>query len=73
VSVNEDDPEVGLHLTALNCSAKELHAKILFPLFKASEMGNLDDVWYLYLNNDAEYHLRQSNTNGENHVHDNQT
>jgi hypothetical protein len=48
VFVNEDDPEVGLHLTALNCSGKELHAKILFPLFRASEMGNLDDVWYLY-------------------------
>jgi hypothetical protein len=48
MSVNDRDPEVGLRLTVRNQSDEAISAKILFPVFKIAEMGQMEDVWYMY-------------------------
>lgn len=43
-----DEPEVGMQMTAVNNSGKDLKAKIVFPIINGIQMGNAEDVWYYY-------------------------
>lgn len=47
VSMNEE-PEVGIQMTVLNKSEKDLNAKIVFPIIRGVQMGSNEDVWYYY-------------------------
>jgi hypothetical protein len=47
VSITEA-PEIGMQMTALNGSEKELKAKVVFPVMQGIQMGNAGDVWYYY-------------------------
>ena len=47
VSVAEE-PEVGMQMTIINKTKKDLNAKVVFPLMKGIQMGDYDDVWYYY-------------------------
>jgi hypothetical protein len=42
------EPEIGMQMTAVNYSEKDLKAKIVFPIINGIQLGNTEDVWYYY-------------------------
>jgi len=43
-----DEPEVGMQMTVVNKSDKDLNAKVVFPVMRGIQMGKYEDVWYYY-------------------------
>ncbi len=37
-----------MQMTAINSSAKDIKAKVVFPILNGVQMGNAEDVWYYY-------------------------
>lgn len=54
------EPEVGMQMTVINTSAKDIKAKVVFPILNGVQMGNAEDVWYYY----PSYRNVFSNQNG---------
>jgi hypothetical protein len=44
----KDEPEIGMQMTAVNNSEKDLKAKVVFPMMNGIQMGDAEDVWYYY-------------------------
>ena len=59
VSISEE-PEVGMQMTAVNTSAKDIKAKVVFPILNGVQLGKGGDVWYYY----PSYRNVFSNQNG---------
>ncbi len=43
-----DEPEVGMQMTAVNTSATDVKANVIFPILNGIQMGKAEDVWYYY-------------------------
>lgn len=43
-----NEPEVGMQMTIVNTSGKDMNAKVVFPIISGIQLGNIKDVWYFY-------------------------